>query len=79
MLFGGPHWFGRPRRLNGVDLAGFLGWFLAMSVLQTGGLGRAVAIHAVQDVVIMTLVITVAGLSAARRRSTSEVRRSSRR
>jgi membrane protease YdiL (CAAX protease family) len=58
-LFGVPHWFGRPGRVPGVLLAGFMGWFLTLSVLQTGGIGWAWTIHAVQDVVIITLLIAV--------------------
>ena len=54
VLFGVPHWFGRPSGITGVILAGFLGWFLMLSVIQTGGLGWAIVIHFVQDVVIMT-------------------------
>jgi membrane protease YdiL (CAAX protease family) len=53
-LFGVPHWFGRPSGIIGVILAAFLGWFLMLSVIQTGGLGWAIVIHFVQDIVIMT-------------------------
>jgi len=38
-------------------LAAFMGWFLATSILQTQGIGWAWAIHAVQDVVIIVLLI----------------------
>jgi membrane protease YdiL (CAAX protease family) len=54
LLFGVPHWFGRPSGIIGVILAAFLGWFLMLSVIQTGGLGWAIVIHFVQDIVIMT-------------------------
>jgi membrane protease YdiL (CAAX protease family) len=67
VLFGIPHWFGNPGRFPGVLLAGFMGWFLTLSVLQTGGLGWAWTIHLVQDIVIFTLL--VAGAQAVRDRA----------
>lgn len=60
LLFGLPHYFGHPGKLPGVVLAGFLGWLMCLSVLQTGGMAWAWAIHVVQDVVIFTLLFTVA-------------------
>ena len=57
IVFGLPHWFGTPARVAGVLLAGFMGWFLMLSVLQTGGIGWAWSIHVVQDVVIIALLI----------------------
>ncbi len=68
LLFGGPHWFGHPGRLIGVILAGFMGWFLTLSVLQTGGLGWALVIHGAQDVVILTTMVAVAGGRSAPQR-----------
>lgn len=56
-VFGAPHWFGSPGRVPGVLLAGFMGWFLSLSVLQTGGIGWAWTIHVVQDIVIITLLM----------------------
>ncbi len=56
-LFGFPHWFGNPGRTPGVLMAGFVGALLALSVLQTGGLGWALAIHFSLDVVILTIVL----------------------
>lgn len=67
VLFGVPHWFGSPGGTAGVVLAGFMGWFLTLSVLQTGGLGWAWTIHAAQDVVIITLLIARERVSAQRR------------
>ena len=52
-LFGVPHYFGMPRGIVGVLMAGFLGWLLALSLLETHGLLIAWAIHFVQDVVII--------------------------
>lgn len=56
-LFGIPHWFGTPGRVPGMLLAAFMGWLLAFAVVQTQGMGWAIAIHVVQDVVIITLLI----------------------
>jgi hypothetical protein len=38
-------------------MAGFLGWLLAMSLVETQGIFLAWAIHFVQDVVIITSMI----------------------
>ena len=65
VLFGVPHWFGNPSRLPGVLMAGFLGWFMATSMIQTGGIAWAWGIHALQDVVI--LVVLIASAEADRR------------
>lgn len=59
--FGVPHYFGTPGKLPGVLLAGFLGWVLARSMLDTGGLGWAWLIHFAQDVPIITMLLVVAG------------------
>ncbi len=56
-LFGLPHYFGTPSGIIGVIMAGFLGWLLAMSLVETHGLFLAWAIHFVQDVVIITSII----------------------
>jgi membrane protease YdiL (CAAX protease family) len=56
-LFGIPHYFGMPRGVVGVLMAGFLGWLLAMSLVETEGFLLAWGIHFVQDVVIITSVI----------------------
>jgi uncharacterized protein len=60
LLFGLPHYFGHPGKLPGVFMAGFLGWLMCLSVLQTGGMAWAWAVHFFQDVVIFTLLFTVA-------------------
>ncbi|HNM36643.1 MAG TPA: CPBP family intramembrane metalloprotease, partial [Anaerolineales bacterium] len=54
VLFGLPHYFGQPSGIVGVLMAGFLGWLLAMSLVETQGLLIAWAIHFAQDVVIIT-------------------------
>ena len=57
VVFGAPHYFGMPSGVVGALMAGFLGWLLAMSLLETQGLFLAWAIHFVQDVVIITSMI----------------------
>lgn len=52
IIFGLPHFLGTPSGVFGVIVSGFLGWVLAKSVLETRGLGWAVLIHFLQDVVI---------------------------
>lgn len=56
-MFGLPHYFGTPSGVTGVLMAGFMGWLLAMSLVETQGLLIAWAIHFVQDVVIITSMI----------------------
>jgi membrane protease YdiL (CAAX protease family) len=60
VMFGVPHYFGRPGGLPGVIMAGFLGWMMATATLQTGGIGWAWVMHFVQDVVIITIMIAAA-------------------
>jgi membrane protease YdiL (CAAX protease family) len=57
VVFGIPHYFGQPSGVIGVLMAGFLGWLLALSLVETQGLLIAWAIHFVQDVVIITSMI----------------------
>ncbi|MCW5910531.1 MAG: CPBP family intramembrane metalloprotease [Cyclobacteriaceae bacterium] len=53
VIFGIPHYFfGTPSGLFGVVMSGMLGWLLAKSVIETRGLGWALFIHFLQDVVI---------------------------
>jgi membrane protease YdiL (CAAX protease family) len=59
IAFGLPHYFGQPSGLVGVLMAGFLGWLLAMSLIETQGLFIAWAIHFAQDVVIITSMILI--------------------
>lgn len=59
VLFGVPHWFGTPGKVPGVLMAGFLGWVMAQSVLDTGGLGWAWVIHVAQDVPIIAMQLVV--------------------
>jgi len=51
-IFGIVHFAGMPHGLLGMLMAGFLGWFLAKSVVETQGIFWAWTIHFIQDVVI---------------------------
>jgi uncharacterized protein len=57
LVFGAPHYFGMPSGVVGALMASFLGWLLAMSLVETQGLFLAWAIHFAQDVVIITSMI----------------------
>jgi len=54
--FGIGHFYGVPYGLIGVLMAGFLGWFLGKSMLETRGLFWAWFIHFVQDVLIFAFL-----------------------
>lgn len=54
VIFGLAHFGGMPHGLIGMIMAGFLGWFLAKSVIETHGIFWAWSIHFIQDVVIYT-------------------------
>jgi len=51
-LFGLAHFYGTPSGVFGVIASGALGWFLARSMVETKGMGWALLIHFLQDVVI---------------------------
>lgn len=53
-IFGTVHYLGVPGGWAGVVAAGFLGWLLAKSILETQGLFWAWFIHFLQDVIIFT-------------------------
>ena len=57
--FGVPHYFGTPGKIPGVLLAGFLGWVMAISMLNTGGLLAAWLIHFSQDIPILAMLFAV--------------------
>jgi len=59
VIFGLPHYFGNPGSSLGVVMAGFLGWILAKSVLETKGIGVAWVVHFLQDVIIYSVLLTV--------------------
>ncbi len=54
--FGIGHFYGIPYGVIGVLMAGFLGWFLGKSMLETRGLWWAWFIHFIQDVLIFTFL-----------------------
>jgi membrane protease YdiL (CAAX protease family) len=54
--FGVGHWFGNPSGPVGAAASTFAGWFWGKSILETRGLFWAWVIHAIQDVVIYSLV-----------------------
>jgi hypothetical protein len=54
--FGVGHFYGIPYGVIGVLMAGFLGWFLGKSMLETRGLGWAWFIHFWQDVLIFAFL-----------------------
>ena len=59
VLFGAIHWFGIPGGPVGALMAGFLGWVLARSILDTRGIGWAWFIHFCQDVLIFTATLVL--------------------
>lgn len=54
LLFGAVHYFGTPGSIAGVLVAGFSGWVLAKSVLETKGIFWAWLTHCLQDVVVFS-------------------------
>ena len=54
--FGLGHFYGIPYGIIGVMMAGFLGWFLGKSMLETRGLWWAWFIHFWQDVLIFSFL-----------------------
>lgn len=59
LLFGTIHYWGNPGGFLGVIVAGFLGWFLAKSILETKGIFWAWLIHFVQDIIIFSALLTI--------------------
>lgn len=57
-LFGGVHFWGTPGGFAGVLVAGFLGWLLAKAVQETRGMGWAIFLHFLQDVVIFAALLS---------------------
>lgn len=57
IIFGTVHYWGNPGGLAGVLVAGFLGWFLAKSILETKGIFWAWLIHFLQDVIILSALL----------------------
>lgn len=59
LIFGTVHFWGNPGGVIGLLFAGFLGWFLAKSILETKGIYWAWLIHFLQDVVIITALLSI--------------------
>lgn len=55
-FFGIGHYYGVPYGVIGVLMAGFLGWLLGKSMLETRGFWWAWFIHFLQDVIIFTFM-----------------------
>jgi len=62
--FGAPHLRGMPNGIIGALMAGFLGWLLAKSVMETNGIFWAWFIHFLQDVVIFSAFVMAAANTA---------------
>lgn len=60
LLFGTVHYWGHPGGLVSVVVAGFLGWLLAKSILETRGIFWAWLIHFLQDVIIFSALLSLA-------------------
>jgi hypothetical protein len=58
-IFGTVHYWGNPGGFMGVVVAGFLGWFLAKSIIETRGIFWAWLIHFLQDVIIFSALLTI--------------------
>jgi membrane protease YdiL (CAAX protease family) len=57
LAFGLPHYNGFPNGVLGVIMAGVLGYVLSKATFETGGLGIALGIHFVQDVIIFSAMM----------------------
>ncbi len=57
IAFGAPHLRGMPNGVLGALMAGFLGFLLAKSVVETNGIFWAWFIHCLQDIVIFSAFI----------------------
>ncbi len=59
LIFGTAHYWGNPGGVLGVVVAGFLGWFLTKSILETKGVFWAWLIHFLQDVIIISALLSI--------------------
>jgi len=59
VLFGAVHFVGVPGGIAGVALAGFLGWLLAKSIVETRGVFWALLLHTLVDIPIITALLAV--------------------
>lgn len=58
-IFGVAHYWGNPGGLLGLLVAGFLGWLLSKSIIETKGIFWAWLIHFLQDVIIFSVLLTM--------------------
>jgi hypothetical protein len=61
--FGAPHLRGMPNGIVGALMAGFLGWLLAKSMIETNGIFWAWFIHLLQDIPIFSAFVMAAANS----------------
>ncbi len=59
LIFGTAHYWGNPGGIIGVLAAGFLGWLLSKSILETKGIFWAWLIHFLQDIIILSTQLTM--------------------
>lgn len=59
LIFGTVHYWGNPGGFSGVIVAGFLGWLLTKSILETKGFFWAWLIHFLQDVIIFSALLSM--------------------
>jgi membrane protease YdiL (CAAX protease family) len=59
LVFGIPHYFGTPGGILGSLMAGYLGWLLAKSIVETRGVFWAWFIHFLLDVVIFSALLSI--------------------
>jgi hypothetical protein len=59
LIFGIVHYWGDPGGYMGVIVAGFLGWLLTKSIIETKGVFWAWFIHFLQDVIIFSALLTI--------------------
>jgi len=64
--FGAPHLRGMPDGIVGALMAGFLGWLLAKSMIETNGVFWAWFIHFLQDIVIFSAFVLAAASQSFR-------------
>ena len=53
------HYWGNPGGVVGMVVAAFLGWFLTKSILETKGIFWAWLIHFLQDVIIISALLSI--------------------
>ncbi|MBI3481312.1 MAG: CPBP family intramembrane metalloprotease [Nitrosomonadales bacterium] len=74
IAFGAPHLRGMPNGIVGALMAGFLGWLLAKSVIETNGIFWAWFIHFLQDIPIFSAFVMAAASTAFERDAHKAVR-----